>query len=60
MDSKEGIAIVKLWNEIYKEYVKEQLLTKMEAFEMIANELGLYLNMVKEKMDLLKTINGNK
>jgi hypothetical protein len=43
--------ITKLWEGNYKEYVKEQLMTKIEAFKMIANELGIYFSSVEKELE---------
>ncbi len=51
MGAKKEIQIIELWKENYEEYVKSQFLTKLEALKMIANELGLNLNSVKDKID---------
>lgn len=49
--------IKELWEKDYKEYVKNQLMTKVEAFKMIANELGIYVNKVQEEVDTLEKKN---
>lgn len=51
MGAKKEIQIIELWKDNYEEYVKSQFLTKLEALKMIANELGLNLNSVREKID---------
>lgn len=45
------LKIQELWENKYKEYVKNQFMTKIEALIMIANELGIYFNNVINQID---------
>lgn len=51
MTSTKESKIKELWEKDYKEYVKNQLMTKIEALKMIANELGIYVSNVEKEVD---------
>jgi len=46
--------IINLWEKDYKECVTKRLLTKLEACKMIANELNVYIDIVKKKIESYK------
>jgi len=48
---KAEFKIINLWENSYKQYVTNRLLTKVEAFKMMANELNLYIEIVKKKIE---------
>lgn len=54
MTSTKKSKIQELWEKDYKEYVKNQLITKIEALKMIANELGIYVTNVEKEIDTLE------
>jgi methanogenic corrinoid protein MtbC1 len=45
------LKIMNLWENNYQKYVEKHLLTKLEAFKMIANELNIYMDIVKKKIE---------